>query len=110
MKKRILTGMVIGVVAGIIDVTPMIIMNLPWSANLSAFSMWVVVGFLLGITELKIHGILKGIILSLLVLLPTLFIIMWEEPMEFIFIPFITIVLGGLAGMFYHILIKPKKL
>jgi hypothetical protein len=109
MKKRILTGLVIGLVAGIIDLIPMIIQKLPCNADLSAFSMWVVVGFILAITDLKLHGIFKGLILSFLVLLPNLFIIGWDEPLSLIPIFIMTLILGSLAGLFYHIFTRPKK-
>jgi hypothetical protein len=109
MKKRILIGLIIGIVAGLIDVIPMIIMKLPCEADISAFSMWVVVGFLLGTTELKLHGVMKGILLSILVLLPAFIIIAWEEPLSQIHIVIITLVLGSLAGLFYHIITKSKN-
>ena len=109
MKKRIFTGLIIGIIAGIIDLIPMIIQKLPWNANLSAFSMWVVIGFLLGITEIKMHGVLKGLIIAFLVLLPNVFIIGWEEPLSMIPIVIMTLILGSLAGLFYNIFTRPKK-
>ena len=43
--KNIPLGVLIGSVFGIIDITPMIIMNLPIEAILSAFSLWMISGF-----------------------------------------------------------------
>jgi hypothetical protein len=108
LKKRLLTGLIIGLTAGVIDVIPMIIMKLPSQADISAFCMWVVVGVLLGTTELKLHGVLKGMLLSILVLLPSFIIIAWEEPLSQIHIIIITLVLGSLAGLFYHIMTNSK--
>jgi hypothetical protein len=34
-------------IAGVIDVIPMVVQNLTWDANLSAFAHWVVTGFLI---------------------------------------------------------------
>jgi uncharacterized membrane protein len=62
-------------VAGIIDVIPMLMQNLTWDANLSAFAMWIVVGFLISTSDLKINSIIKGILTAFLVLLPTAILI-----------------------------------
>lgn len=99
MNKKI-KGILFGVVAGIIDVIPMIIMKLTWDANISAFMMWVIIGFFLSSIELKIHGILKGIIVSYLVLLPSAILIGWNEPSSLIPIIGMTTILGSLLGFF----------
>lgn len=96
--KKIFLGIVFGILAGLIDVTPMIIQDLSWDANISAFSMWVVIGFLLSIIELKMNSILKGILISYLVLLPVAVLIGWKEPISLIPIFVMTTILGGLLG------------
>ena len=97
MNKKLI-GILFGVAAGIIDVIPMIMQNLTWDANLSAFTMWVVIGFLIASVELKINPILKGIIISFLVLLPLAIIIAWNDPIILIPIVLMTIILGGFIG------------
>ena len=97
MKKTQL-GILLGSIAGIIDVIPMLIQKLTWDANLSAFSMWVVVGFFISSIHLKIKGIFKGILVSFLVLLPSAFIIGWKEPFSLIPIGIMTLILGSLLG------------
>ena len=47
--KKIKIGLLLGIAAGVIDVIPMVIQNLTWDANISAFTMWIVVGFLIAI-------------------------------------------------------------
>ena len=37
--KKIKIGLLLGMVAGVIDVIPMIMQNLTWDANISAFTM-----------------------------------------------------------------------
>lgn len=98
MKKKILSGILLGAAAGIIDVTPMILQKLPWDANISAFIMWVVIGFFLSVSEIKIHSILKGILFSFLTLLPCAILIGWKEAESLIPIVIMTLVLGGLLG------------
>ena len=96
--KTITIGILFGVAAGIIDVIPMIIQNLSWDANLSAFTMWVVIGFFIASVELKMNPILKGIVISFLVLLPLAIIIGWTEPAVLIPIALMTTFLGGFLG------------
>jgi hypothetical protein len=100
--NKIKTGLLAGIVAGIIDVIPMLIQKLPWEANISAFLMWVVTGFFISITTLNIKPVLKGMIISLLVLLPASILIGWKEPLSLLPILGMTIMLGGLLGYFIH--------
>ena len=102
MNKKNLTGLLIGLAAGIIDAVLMIIQKLTWDAILGAFSMWVIIGFLLSVTHLKIKGVLKGLLISFLVLIPNLFIIGWKDPKSLIPIFIMTIMLGSLAGFVYQ--------
>ena len=54
--KKIPLGLLLGTIAGIIDIIPMIIQKLTWNANLSAFTHWVIVGFLIAASNLQIKG------------------------------------------------------
>ncbi len=96
--KKPFVGIMFGAVAGIIDVVPMIIQQLTWDANLSAFSMWVVVGFLISTTDIKLKPILKGILVAFITILPTAILIGWKEPKTLIPIGIFTLILGGTLG------------
>jgi len=96
--KKIKIGLLLGIIAGIIDVIPMIMQNLTWDATISAFTMWIVVGFLIATIELNINSIIKGILTAFLVLLPTAILIGWKEPFSLIPIAIMTTILGGLIG------------
>ncbi len=96
--RKIRIGIILGVIAGIIDVIPMIIQKLTWDANLSAFSMWIAVGFLISTIDLKINSIFKGILIAFIVLIPTAILIGWKEPISLIPISIMTTILGGLLG------------
>lgn len=100
--KKIKTGILLGIVAGIIDVLPMILQKLTWDANISAFSMWIIVGFFISTIDLKINSIVKGILLSFLVLLPNAILIGWKQPFSLIPIAVMTTILGGLLGFSIH--------
>jgi hypothetical protein len=96
--QKIKIGLLLGMVAGIIDVIPMLMQNLTWDANLSAFAMWIVVGFLISTSDLKINSIIKGILTAFLVLVPTAILIGWKEPVSLIPVIIMTTILGGLLG------------
>jgi hypothetical protein len=102
MKKisKIKAGIIFGVIVGIIDVIPMIFLKLTWDANLSAFSMWVIAGFMISTSNLKINSVLKGILISFLLLIPSAVIIGWQQPTSLIPIFIMTIILGSLLGYF----------
>lgn len=97
--NKTLKGILFGALAGVVDVTPMILQKLSWDANISAFSMWVIIGFLLTRVEINVPGYLKGIIVSFLVLIPTAVIIGWQEPLSLIPISVMTIILGSVLGI-----------
>ena len=100
--KKIVIGIGLGTMAGIIDLLPMIIQKLPFNACLSAFSMWIVIGFFVSLIEMKLHAVLSAIIIALLVLLPDAFIIGWDEPFKLIPVFILTILIGGLLGYFFN--------
>jgi hypothetical protein len=106
--KKIKVGILLGIVVGIIDVIPMILQNLTWDANLSAFTMWIVVGFLIAVIDLNVNSIIKGIMIAFLVLLPSAILIGCQEPVSLIPIIIMTTILGGLLGFSIEKIIKKR--
>jgi len=104
MKKisKIKIGIILGIMAGIIDVIPMIFQKLTWDANLSAFLMWIIAGFMVSTSSLKINNVLKGILISFLLLTPSAVIIGWSQPISLIPIFIMTLILGGFLGYFVN--------
>lgn len=106
MKNNIVIGLLLGAVAGVLDVIPMILQRLTWDANLSAFFLWVVAGFMLATSNLRLHPVLKGIVISFMCLLPSVFIIGWREPLALVPVGVMTLILGALLGFAYGKLSK----
>lgn len=98
MKSKMQKGILLGLLAGIVDVIPMILQNLSWDANLSAFTHWVVAGFVISVADIPIKGAVKGLVLSLLLLLPVAILVGWQEPMSLIPILIMTVILGSALG------------
>lgn len=109
MKRKVLTGLLVGVIAGIIDITPMIIQKITWDANLSAFSMWIVIGFFLAVVDIKLKGFIRGLIIAYITIIPTLLIIGSKEPKSLIPILMMTTILGAASGYAYEKLISSKE-
>lgn len=102
MKKKISIGLIIGLIAGILDVIPMITQDLTYDANLGALSMWIIVGFLVSTSSLNIKPVFKGLLYSYLTLIPSAFLIAWKEPIALIPILVMTTILGALVGFFVN--------
>jgi hypothetical protein len=98
MKKKIMIGLLFGAVAGIIDVAPMIAMGLKWDANLSAFTAWVVSGFFIATSGLSIHPVLKGMLTTVLVVLPAALLVARVDPVSPAPMAIMSVVLGGALG------------
>jgi hypothetical protein len=96
--NKVLLGIVLGCIAGIIDVIPMILQKLTWDANASAFCLWVVAGFMIATSSLQIHPVLKGIIISFLILLPSLILIASKDIKSIVPIIIMTLILGSALG------------
>jgi len=102
MKHNIVIGILLGSAAGILDLIPMLLQGLTWDANLSAFSLWVVSGFMLATSNLRINPILKGIVIPFVCLLPSAFIIGWNNLFSLLPISVMTLILGALLGFTYN--------
>ncbi len=105
--KKLIIGLVTGIIAGVIDLIPMLLQKLTWDANISAFSMWIIIGVFIATTEYKIVSELKGIIIAFLVLCPSAILIGWKEPISLVPISLMTIILGALSGIIIE-MIKRK--
>jgi len=91
-------GLGLGALAGVLDVIPMLVQKLPWAADISAFTLWVAVGFILSTSELRLWSPLKGVVLAFVVLAPSAVIIGFAQPFSLIPISVMTLVLGALLG------------
>jgi hypothetical protein len=97
----ILIAIIIGLAAGIIDVTPMIIMKLEKAANISAFVHYFVLGLIIPFVSWDIAPWMKGIIISILTTLPVMIIVYPKDKKAIIPMIVFALILGsgiGLAG------------
>ncbi len=98
--KKAKTGIIIGIIFGIIDIIPMILMKMTWDTLLSAFLMCVIGGFLISTSSLKLNSALKGTLIFFLIALPMMIIVVIGSPKELIPMLSTNLIIGSLMGYF----------
>ena len=90
----ILTALVIGVIAGIIDVIPMLIQKLNKYANLSAFVHWVVLGLIIPFVHWNVDPWLKGLFIGVLSAIPVIILVSEKDKKSIIPVLMMSALLG----------------
>jgi len=72
--NTVIVGLMCGVVAGVIDVVPMLMQKLPWNANLSAFLQWVFLGLVIANCNIGLPGWATGFLFGILAAVPIVLI------------------------------------
>jgi len=102
--NEILIALVIGIIAGTIDIIPMIIQKMDKYANLSAFFHWLVLGLIIPFVSWDIAPWLKGLIIAEMSAVPVLLIVAPNDKKAIIPILIMSAILGigvGLAGAYF---------
>ena len=97
--SEILIALLIGTVAGIIDVIPMIIQKMDKYANLSAFFHWVVLGLIIPFVSWDIAPWLKGLIIAEISAVPILFIVAPKDKKAIMPITIMSAILGVIVAI-----------
>ncbi|MGH4052098.1 MAG: hypothetical protein ACREVX_12255 [Clostridium sp.] len=100
MKKfnKLYLGVILGIIVGVINVLPMILQKTGWDANISTFLTWIIIGFFISTTNLKIQGIFKGIFISILIFIPSTIFVIESTLTGAIWIIIMALFFGGLLG------------
>lgn len=97
--KKIFIALGLGVAAGLIDIIPMLIMNLSVYATVSAFLHWVVLGLIIPFVNWNLRSWVKGIVIALISILPVM-VLVKMKPEDVIPMTISSIILGALIGLF----------
>jgi len=92
--ENILIALIIGILAGIIDVIPMLIQKLDKFASLSAFAHWLILGLIIPFVGWNIDPWLKGLIIGELSAIPVIIMIWKNDKKAFIPILLMSAILG----------------
>jgi hypothetical protein len=95
--NKLTKSLVIGVIAGALDVLPMIAQSLAWNANLSAFLHWVFLGIIIAYIEFGVKGWLKGLIIALASAIPFVLITGVDSVIPIVLMSAVLGVLVGIA-------------
>ncbi len=99
--NQYLIAIIIGLVAGLIDVIPMIIMKLEKTATLSAFVHYFALGLIIPFVGWGIAPWLKGVIISVISALPIMIIVYPTDKKAIIPMMIFSLIIGagiGIAG------------
>ncbi len=96
---KLLISLLIGIVAGIIDVIPMIIQKIDKHANISAFVHWVILGIIISYIKIPFAPWLKGLIIAELSALPIVILVAKDDIKSIIPILIMSAILGILVGI-----------
>ncbi len=100
----LLTALIIGVVAGLLDALPMVFQKMDRMAVLSAFFHWVVLGVVIPFVDWAMAPWLKGLVLAELFAVPVVLMVVRDEPKAVLPITVMSALLGaavGWAGAFF---------
>ena len=99
--NNILIATIIGLVAALIDVIPMIIQKLDKTSCISAFIHYFVLGLIIPFVNWELTPWLKGMVISLMMALPVMVIVYSKDKKAIIPMTIFSLVLGagiGIAG------------
>ncbi len=102
--NNILIALTIGIIAGIIDVIPMILKKLDKISNLSAFAHWVILGLIIPFVDWNIEPWIKGLILGELSAIPIMIMVYPKDKKALIPMIIFSAILGigvAIAGAKY---------
>ncbi len=95
---KIYFTLIAGVLAGTVDIVPMIFQKLDKYSIISAFIQWMVAAFVITHIQFGIDGWLKGLIVAVLMALPIIVLVMKTDVKSAVPILAMSIVLGSLVG------------
>ena len=98
--RKLIVSITMGITAGIIDVIPMVVMNLDFKACLSAFLQWLVLGVFINYIDLGVRSWIKGFIIAEMAVLPIIVIVSKEGFTTIFPIIGMSAILGSLIGYF----------
>ena len=96
--SRLLISVLIGVIAGVVDVLPMLAQKLSKHACLSAFVHWIVLGVLISYVQLPMPAWTNGVVIAVLACLPVAILVSEKDPKSLGPILFMSVVLGAAVG------------
>jgi hypothetical protein len=96
--KTFVFALLTGIVAGGIDILPMVLKKMDRFSILSAFVHWVVIGIIVPYVNWNMHPCVKGLLIAVMLALPIMLIVAKEDVNAVIPILISSIILGTILG------------
>jgi hypothetical protein len=98
MAKKIGVAFIIGLVAGLIDLIPLVMVSVPLLNMVSILLFWIITScFVANVTLFK-NSLLNGLVLSTVNMLPLVLVIYTINPKDFLPMLSMALILGPLVG------------
>lgn len=89
----------IGLIAGLIDIIPMIVKKIDKYSTISAFVHWIILGFVISYIQLPIADWLKGVVIAEISALPIVILVLKTDAKSMVPIMMMSALLGCLVGI-----------
>jgi len=106
--KRSLSIIIIGLLAGVLDLIPLFLVDAPLYNMLSIIAFWLVTTFIISKTIVSNNSILNGLVLSILLMFPMALAVSATNPKDFFPMMLMSILLGPTVGYVLGRLLKRK--
>jgi len=98
MTKKIIISLLIGVCAGLIDITPGIIQGVDLYTTFAGFTFWVIMGFVIAHVSLPMKDWLKGLVIASISSIPGTILMSASNPQIIIPMIILSVFLGSFVG------------
>jgi uncharacterized membrane protein len=107
--KKIALALATGVVAGGVDILPMVINKMDWYSISSAFIHWIALGIIIPYVSWKIASWVKGVVIAVITSLPVILIVAKEDVTAIPPMLIFSVILGALLGFIGNKLPKSQS-
>lgn len=107
--KKIILLILIGAVAGALDLIPLIPANVPLFNMLAVVVFWLVAVWFIDKARFFQNRILNGLVVSIALMIPLALTVSATNPKDFLPMLFMAVVLGPLSGLLMEWWIKESK-
>lgn len=96
--RKILKILIIGLIAGALDLIPLLFVSAPLFNMLSIVAFWLVTTYIILIAKITKNSILNGLILSILLMIPMALAVSATNPKDFVPMMSMAVLLGPIVG------------
>jgi len=98
MRRKLIVSMIIGLIAGVIDLIPLVMVRVPLLNMVSILTFWIVTSYFVAHVSLFKNALLNGLVMSTINMLPLVIIIYTINPKDFFPMLSMALILGPLVG------------